>query len=204
MHYFDTPPISQKQLEGATLHSDRFEYIKHLPVGMRIAEIGVAAGDYSYYVAKDTNAISVDLFDLFDHDDFYFKEYGKQRFTKETHYNFVKERFKDFNNVKLHKGKSEHTFANVNKKFDYIYLDAIHLFAPALLDLENANKCLDQGGIIGINDFNMYPNPNYDKEGDKLEIVQAVSEFLKMHQEFKVKAFAFNTNLTSDIYLIKL
>ena len=203
MHYFHAPLIFQKQLENATIYSDRFEYIKQLPKNIKFAEVGVAAGDYSYYVARDTKAISIDLFDLFDHDDFYFKEYGEQRFTKETHYDFIKERFKDFNNVKLHKGNSKDTLANIDKKFDYIYLDSMNDFNNVLFDLHSAANCLNEGGLIGINDFNMYQNPNNDGKIYKMGVVQAVSFFLKTKKEWKVKAFALNTNLTSDIYLTK-
>lgn len=185
--------ISQKQLDNARLYSSKFEFIKHLPQNGNILEVGTLAGDYAEQLLQ-TNPLSIDLVDLFKANDW--KDLN--RFNKDQHYNFVKNRFKNNPEISLCVGYSHEVLPTLNKKYDYIYIDANHDYEHASRDLELSLPLLADGGIIGFNDY-IYDDADYIVYG----VIETVCEFLDKNQDWEVIGFALQERMYADIYIKK-
>lgn len=183
--------ISQDQLNNAKLYSTKFEFIKYLPKNANILEIGTLAGDYAELLLQ-TKPLSIDLVDVFKANDWR----DLNRFNKEGHYNFVKNRFKNSPEVSLYKGYSHEILPTLNKKYDYIYIDANHDYEHASRDLELSLPLLADGGIIGFNDY-IYDDADYIVYG----VIETVCEFLDKNKDWEVIGFALQERMYADIYI---
>lgn len=186
--------IHQNQLDHARLFSDRFEFIKMIPNNASILEIGVLAGDYSYQLAVANRFSTIELLDTFDTNDWF--QPAAERFTAETHFEYIQEKFSVFRNIEFHKGDMRKILPNMSKTFDYIYIDADPRLEGARYSLREAVKLLKPEGIIGINDYVNFTMPNLT-----FGVVEAVNEFLSIRTHWEVMGFALNRNLFSDIYM---
>lgn len=185
--------ISQDQLNNAKLYSTKFEFIKYLPKNAHILEIGTLAGDYAELLLQ-TNPLSIDLVDVFRANDWR----DLNRFTKDGHYDFVKNRFKNNPEVSLCRGYSQDVLPTLNKKYDYIYIDANHDYEHASRDLELSLPLLSEGGIIGFNDY-IYDDADYIVYG----VIETVCEFLDKNKDWEVIGFALQERMYADIYIKK-
>jgi hypothetical protein len=187
--------ISQEQLNNAKLFKNKEEYAKHIPKGCRILEIGTLAGDYAEVLIKEVKPASIDLLDVFEAYDWP----DCNRFDRDGHFNFVKDRFKNVKGISYHKGYSDKIMPNLNKKFDYIYIDANHDYEHCKADLMNALPLLAEDGIIGFNDYIV------DKDhGVDYGVIEVVCEFLDQNKDWEVVGFALQENMYADIYLKKI
>ena len=187
--------ISQKQLNNAKLYKDKEEYAKHIPKGSRILEIGTLAGDYADILIKVVKPESIDLLDVFEAYDWP----ACNRFDRKGHFDFVKNRFKDVKNITYHKGFSDDIMPKLDKKFDYIYIDANHDYEHCKADLMNALPLLAEDGIVGFNDYIV------DKDhGVDYGVIEVVCEFLDQNKDWEVIGFALQENMYADIYIKKI
>lgn len=186
--------ISQKQLDNARLYRDKEEFAKHIPKGSRVLEIGTLAGDYAEVLIKEVKPEHIDLVDVFKANDWP----DCNRFNKHSHLSFVQNRFKDVKNITYHVGYSDNILPNLNKKFDYIYIDANHDYEHCKSDLVNSLPLLDEGGIIGFNDYIVDQDHGVD-----YGVIEVVCEFLNENQDWEVIGFALQENMYADIYIKK-
>lgn len=186
--------ISQDQLNNAKLYSTKFEFIKHIPKGGHILEIGTLGGDYAEPLLAAEPA-SLDLLDTFESKDWE----GFKRFNEQTHYEYIKNKFKDSPEVSLLRGYTDNVLPSITKKYDYIYIDADHNYAQVKRDLSNAVKLIADGGIIGFNDY-IYDDKYYNVYG----VIQTVCEFLHENKDWQVIAFALQEEMYADIYIQKI
>lgn len=187
--------ISQEQLNNAKLFKNKEEYAKHIPKGSRILEIGTLAGDYAEVLINEVKPSSIDLLDVFEAYDWP----ACNRFDRAGHFNFVKNRFKNVKSITYHKGYSDKIMPTLDKKFDYIYIDANHDYDHCKADLINALPLLAEGGIIGFNDYIV------DKDhGVDYGVIEVVCEFLDQNKDWEVVGFALQENMYADIYIKKV
>ena len=187
--------ISQEQLNNAKLFKNKEEYAKHIPKGSRILEIGTLAGDYAEVLIKEVKPASIDLLDVFEAYDWP----ACNRFDRAGHFNFVKNRFKNVKSITYHKGYSDKIMPTLDKKFDYIYIDANHDYEHCKADLMNALPLLAEDGIIGFNDYIV------DKDhGVDYGVIEVVCEFLDQNRDWEVIGFALQENMYADIYIKKI
>jgi hypothetical protein len=196
--------IPQAQLLNTKVYSTRYEFLKTLSPEIRYLEIGVLAGDFSVEVLAATKiklAVLVDPFDQIDHNA---NEYGGPRWeSPEAHFDFVKKRFEKIQNVRLYKQYFDKFCEMYSGKFDFIYIDANNSFESVYKYLRDAEKLLNDDGIIGINDYSIYQECGLADVKEEIGVVKAVNKFLRNNLEWYVYAFSFNDKLTSDIYLKK-
>jgi hypothetical protein len=186
--------ISQEQLNNAKLFKNKEEYAKHIPKGSRILEIGTLAGDYAEVLIKEVKPSSIDLLDVFEAYDWP----DCNRFDREGHFNFVKNRFKNVKAITYHKGYSDKIMPTLDKEFDYIYIDANHDYEHCKADLMNALPLLAEDGIIGFNDYIV------DKDhGVDYGVIEVVCEFLDENKNWEVVGFALQENMYADMYIQK-
>ena len=187
--------ISQDQLNNAKLFKNKEEFAKHIPKGSRILEIGTLAGDYAEVLVREVKPASIDLLDVFEAHDW--PDCG--RFDKAGHFDFVRNRFKNVKAISYHKGYSDKIMPTLNKKFDYIYIDANHDYEHCKADLMNALPLLAEDGIIGFNDYIV------DKDhGVDYGVIEVVCEFLNQNKDWEVIGFALQENMYADIYIKKI
>ena len=186
--------ISQEQLNNAKLFKNKEEFAKHIPKGSRILEIGTLAGDYAEVLIKEVKPAYIDLVDVFEAYDWP----ACNRFDRNGHFNFVKNRFKNVSGITFNKGYSHDILPKINKKFDYIYIDANHDYTHCKSDLINSLPLLAEGGIIGFNDYIV------DKDhGIDYGVIEVVCEFLDQNKDWEVIGFALQENMYADIYIKK-
>lgn len=193
--------ISQDQLSNATIYTDKFSALKNLiDNNIEYLEIGVLAGDYSTVVLNNKNIKKAILLDTYNSDDW--EGCKVQRFNKDSHLSFIKNRFSRYQNVIIKQGNSQELLPLENEFFDYIYIDADHRFNYVLNDLMNACKMLKPNGIIGLNDFTFYQKPQEEKDNrGGFAVVEVVTQFLKINRSWEVVGLAFEEHGFNDIYL---
>jgi hypothetical protein len=205
-HSFYNKPdvIPQEKINGARLYSTRYEFLKTLKKNIKYLEVGVLAGDFSISVIEEASPKIAVLVDTFNTIDYFATEYGGKRWEfPSEHYNFVRHRFKHIPSVRLYRQYFER-FVKINhEKFDFIYLDACNDYSSVTNYLKESSIMIEEGGIIGINDYSIYENNTEATSKERIEVVPAVNEFLRNNPEWIVHAFALNDSLTSDIYLTK-
>jgi len=193
--------INQKQLDGAKIYSNRWDWVLSLNKELDIMEVGVGAGDYSFHILKSISPKTLTLVDKYQQDDAILANPNRQiRFYKDQHYDFVKKRFEKYKNVKLIKGDSLivlEDLINTNIKFDMIYIDAFHSYENVSKDINNASKLLKDNGIIAINDYIKYV------QDEKYGVILATNEFLDQNKDWHVVGFALEEDMMADIYLSK-
>jgi hypothetical protein len=212
-------PISQDQIKDAKLYANRNEYLKeNLNKQSSVLEVGTHAGDFAEHILKNYDPFSLHLIDVFKQEDF-INNTGTNagnkniRFTPETHEQFVRNRFKDYPIVKIHLGMGYRFMVTIKlnrlEDFDFIYLDSNHSYLNVSKELYTAKNLLSPNGVIGINDytrFNLFGKEDYENlewEDVNLGVIQAVNHFLNANKDWYVKAFAFNENMNSDIYIAR-
>jgi hypothetical protein len=195
--------IPQEKINGAKLYSTRYEFLKTLEKNIKYLEVGVLAGDFSEAVIKEVNPRIAALVDPFQCRDYNASEYGGARWELVgEHYNFVRSRFKGIASVRIYRQYFETFVIRNRQKFNFIYLDACNDYLSVKNYLERSAEIIEDGGIIGINDYSIYENNTESTTKEKTEVVMAVNEFIR-NTDWYVHAFALNDSLTSDIYIKK-
>jgi hypothetical protein len=194
--------ISQNQLKNCRVFSDRYVALKELiPNHIDYLEIGVLAGDYTEVVLMNKDVKSATLLDTFKMYDWARKE--PQRFTEDGHLDFIKNRFKHYENVFLEIGNSIDLLPLKEKKFDYIYIDADHRFKYIHNDLLKSISMCRPNAIVGINDFMLTPKrfQNEDRDADVWSVTNMVCQFLRYNQNWEIIGLALDDSGIFDVYL---
>ena len=193
--------ISQKQLNGAKIYANRWEWISSLSKGLDIIEVGVGSGDYSYHMMQEIKPNSLTLIDKYGQDDPELARPGKtRRYYSVEHYDFIKNKFNSYRNVRLIKNNSATALIKLiedGEKFDMIYIDASHIYDDVSKDILYASQLLRDNGILAINDYVAYV------EGKEYGVIKATNEFLARFKEWNVVGMALEENMMADIYLSK-
>ncbi len=191
-----TKVINQRQLSGAKLFSTRDEFLISIEDCESALEVGVLAGDFTQILLDSGKFRNIELVDTFESYDWFSSE--NLRFTEQTHYKYIVQKFGGNKGVTIHKGLMQSILPALTKKFDFIYIDADPRYHGAKFSLKEASRLLSQNGILGINDYVQKETPQY-----RFGVIEAVNEFLLANSEWEVIAFAFNENMFSDIFLRK-
>jgi hypothetical protein len=192
--------ISQDQLNNAKLYSNRWTWIKTIPEGLNILEVGVSAGDYSNRILERNPNILV-LLDTFLDGDITHDHVNSPRFQKGENLEFIIKRFEGKNILPV-VGRSQSILPEMNKhfdeKFDIIYLDASSQYENLKLDIKNSLPLLKDSGILALNDYMLN-----DRHGNTYGVVPAVTEFLDENPSWEVIGFALDKEMFCDIHLRK-
>ena len=205
----DAGIINQKQLNSAKIFSTREEYIKSLPDNIKYLEIGVAWGYYSKLVAKEKITSCIHLLDTYDQYHVCWglrynnvcscnQEHGN--YDPENHEKYIIDLFSKYKNVVTFKGRSETILKSIPYKYDYIYIDSNNDREYITSTLFEASKMIEDGGIIGLNDYLIWDSVIEDSG---YGVVQAVNEFLLKNPDWSVDALALHPLGFYDIYIKK-
>jgi hypothetical protein len=204
-------PISAEQLKNAKIVASREDYIDTLPSGCRYMEVGVAWGYYSEIFINQKTPKVITLLDWYNQDlrCWSWRKFGEctcipqhtMLYTPETHMEYIKEKFAQFNNVEIIKGNSQDILPTLNKEFDYIYLDITNDRNSIRPTLHAAANLVPVGGIIGLNDYLIYDGII---EEMPYATYQVVHEFLYMNKNWEVDAIALHVLGFNDIYIKRI
>ena len=141
-------PLARKHMKNCELLLDRSEMLSKLKKGGKVAEIGVARGEFSELILKITEPDSLHLIDIWNS-----KRYGAGLFRR------VGARFKeqiDNGCVRIHRKLSTDAAEDFDDNyFDWIYIDTDHSYATTREELVKYAPKVKHDGIIAGHDYTM-------------------------------------------------
>ncbi len=167
---------------------DRFELLKFLPKKGKVAEIGVKRGKYAHKIFNINKPEKLHLIDPWgiDEDDSYMIVARENSLDMQSYYERVLETFSsqiDSGEVQIHRNYSCHAVTSFpDLYFDWVYVDANHLYGPVLNDLISLGPKVKEDGFIVGHDF--VNSAKTSKEG--YGVTEAVYSFLKLNPDFSL------------------
>lgn len=161
-------PLLQRHIEGATLLTDRLALLRLLPKQGVVAELGVAAGDFSQQILDICQPTELHLVDV----------WGSERYG-EALYSKVKAQFSANQGparptVAIHRQTSlEAIDAFPDSFFDWIYIDTTHSYELTRDELRGYANKIKPNGIIAGHD---YMQGNWNSQL-RYGVIEAVHEF---------------------------
>lgn len=154
--------IQQTQVENARVLADRNEAIKRLPKGGKVAEVGVAYGDFTDIILKEMQPDHFYAIDWFNKDNPYISMWGRQELAESglTHEEWYCHKYrKEISSGKMTvcSGLSWECLSKFEDRyFDFIYIDACHDYESVSRDADIAVRKVRDGGIIQFNDYTIW------------------------------------------------
>lgn len=158
--------LEEKHLRNTVVLANRQELLLRMPKNGIVAEIGVAAGDFSERILNTTNPQKLHLVDM----------WGTERYNPELGL-AVEKKFTERiaqGQMEINHGMSTkvaETFEN--NYFDWIYIDTDHSYLTTKEELEKYAPKVKEGGIMAGHDF---INCNWT-DLVKYGVIEAVYEF---------------------------
>lgn len=200
------PELQEANLHNARLYANRKDMVCDLGAAAkegRIAEVGVALGDFSEFLLETLSPkrfVGFDLFDLHNLELLWGQE-TKNIFNGASHHDYYKNRLSQYGQtVVTEKGLSQETLIRYpDRYFDLIYLDADHVYEGVKRDAELAARKLIDGGLLIFNDYIMYDPFQNIQYG----VVPVVNEMI-VNQGWSVVGFALQQHMFCDIAIQKI
>ena len=172
---------------------NRTEFLRKLPQGGIVAEIGVQRGVLSEMILDRCNPKELYLIDCWEEQEnaIYMEEKGgnvNQKRQKQL-YHKVKKKFGKDSRVKIIKAYSPAASAAFSDEFfDWVYLDANHAYWAVKLDLEAWFAKVKPGGYLCGHDY-----ATSQKSSCPFGVIPAVNEFVKNHN-LKIELLSIEGN----------
>ena len=164
-------PLGRENMQNCELLLNRLEMLSKLKKGGKVAEIGVAQGDFSELILKITETDSLHLIDIWNS-----KRYGAGLFRR------VGARFKeqiDNGCVRIHRKLSTDAAGDFEDNyFDWIYIDTTHSYDMTREELANYAPKVKRDGVIAGHDYTMGNWNSLNRYG----VIEAVHEFCAKHE----------------------
>jgi hypothetical protein len=196
------PTLRDQHVDGARLYANRFDALAEVKPNGRVAEIGVAAGDFTEAVLRVVQPERFDAIDIFQLHEWptLWGRSTKEWFEGRTHREFYESRFEreiDAGVLHVFEGDSSAVMATrPDAYYDMIYIDGDHSFEGVLRDAEASVLKLKGDGLLIFNDYTMMDHVSASPYG----IVPVVNEFCA-NRGWTVAYFALQHELFCDIAL---
>lgn len=193
-------PLDASHLVDAKLYANRADALEHLPKAGIVAEVGVAAGEFSSIILDKLSPRRFDAFDIFR---LHEASVATGLLTAEmfgglSHLEYYRRRFAplvDSGSVRIIEGDSaEQLSLQPNASYDVIYIDGDHSHEGALRDAEAAQVKLKPDGVLIFNDYVMTDCFNNTRYG----VVPVVNEFCA-NRGWQVVYLALQRHMFCDI-----
>jgi hypothetical protein len=202
-----TITLCQEHVDGAILYADRMQALDALPRGGVVAEIGVAAGDFSAAMLARLAPCRFDAFDQFTLHEL--EQYGFWSWSwspKEVfggkHRAYYERRFaKEIaaGVVHVHEGDSSREMERQpDSTYDVIYIDADHSLEGVTRDACVSARKIKSDGVLVFNDYIIFDYLH----GVKYGVVQVVNDFC-VNRGWQVLYFALHKGMFCDIALCR-
>ena len=146
-----------------------------MPKDSVCAELGVMDGLFSKEIIKITKPKKLVLIDIWQVNQTFSDPITQKEY--DLKYNSVIEKFKSNPKVKIIKGQTDSINTFPDNYFDWIYIDADHIYEEVKKDLENCYPKIKPGGYIIGDDY-----LDYKYKDMIFGVVEAVDEFVKTHE----------------------
>lgn len=202
--YGDIPELAPEHVVNAKLYANRNEMIKHLgiPRDSRIAEVGVANGNFTQFLLEELNPAQFIAADMFQMDEAPVI-WGIPRevlFEGKSHYDHYTSRFStEASRMSILRGISHEVMDTLpDGSLDMIYIDAGHDYYNVFHDGRVCAQKIKPDGILVFNDYVLYDPFTSGEYG----VVKAVNEMLATG-EWKVIGFALQRHMFCDIAIAR-
>ena len=198
----DFPPLKAEHTEGARLFADRVDALQMLPKNGRIAEIGVARGDFSRRMIDLLEPVKFDAFDVFRLHEagFFWGKDASEHFNNLSQREFYERRFETeitSGHIEIFEGDGATRMTErPNAYYDIIYVDGNHSYKNVLRDAVASAPKLKQEGILVFNDYVLQDCHT----GEIYGVVPVVNEFC-VERGWKIVYFVLQRNMFCDIAL---
>jgi SAM-dependent methyltransferase len=176
--------LTADALNDITVLPDRDEWLRQVPPGGTIVEVGVGFGDFTRRIldlARPAQLVAVDLFSLHTKPRFTSGP-GRHVFGGSTHEAWFRNTFRteiDAGRLEIVPGRSDRALdAYGDGTFDLVYLDADHTYAAVCRDLAAVHGKVRPGGLLACDDYERADPFGRTRYGVK----QAVHEFCLRHR----------------------
>ena len=165
------PSLEPIHLSSARVLADRDHLLGLVPIGSRVAEVGVGFGDFSRKildVVKPCEFVAVDLFERHaSHEASY-----RRRFNREIEDGIVQ----------IRRGWSHDVLEQLRDDyFDLIYIDAGHSYERVKQDVDEGRRKVRPGGLLAMDDYE-----RSDPSGFTLYGVKRAAHELCLSERWKV------------------
>jgi hypothetical protein len=187
-------------VRAAKLFANRRVALGFLPQGRRVAEVGVAFGDFSEVLLAELRPAVLHAYDRFAWDDseIVWGRPAGETLAGKTHRAFYEERFAEeiaAGVVALHEGDSREQLERAPDGFyDVIYIDAGRGYDAVKADAEVATRKLREAGHLVFNDYTMFDHIH----GERYGVVPVVNE-LCVNDGWTVAYLALHPQMYCDI-----
>lgn len=172
--------LRSEHVASAKIFASRYDYIASLPKGGVCTEVGVQNGKFSAFLLETIKPEKLHLIDL---------TFAKLR----------NPAVRENPAVVLHEGDSAATLNSFpDGHFDWIYIDAGHLYENVRADATAAARKVKPGGLIIFNDYIIWSH----HEGFAYGVVQTVNEMC-VNEGWEIVAYCLQENLYCDVALRK-
>ncbi|MBY6294545.1 class I SAM-dependent methyltransferase [Nanohaloarchaea archaeon H01] len=187
----DCPELNQRNVKGELIR-DRSDLLDKLPKGGKIAEIGVANGDFSKKILEKCQPEKLILIDLWK-----FKRYDEDMLEE------VKRKFES----KIEEGKIEIVRKDSKEAlkdfkdnyFDWVYIDTDHSYETTREELKLSEEKVKDEGLIAGHD--------YARSNSKIEsrygVIPAVKEFC-VKNNWRLNFLTLEHNINPSFVLEKI
>lgn len=159
-------PLLQRHIEGATLLTDRQSLLELLPKHGMVAELGVAAGDFSQQILDICQPAELHLVDVWDSE-----RYGEVLYQGvNSHFQQQQQR----GEVSIHRKTSLAALESFpDQSLDWVYIDTTHSYELTRDELRACARKVKATGIIAGHD---YMQGNWRSQY-RYGVIEAVHEF---------------------------
>ncbi|MFB3239111.1 class I SAM-dependent methyltransferase [Aeromonas salmonicida] len=159
-------PLLQHHIEGATLLTDRLSLLALLPKHGVVAELGVAAGDFSRQISEICQPSKLHLVDIWGSE-----RYGESLYLSvNSHFHQQQQR----GEVIIHRKPSLEALESFpDETFDWVYIDTTHSYELTRDELRACARKVKSTGIIAGHD---YIQGNWRSQY-RYGVIEAVHEF---------------------------
>lgn len=189
-------------VENCRVLANREALLKYLPRGGKVAEVGVALGDFSDAILRTVNPAqfyAIDLFGLHKCP-FVWGRKSQEVFEGQTHEEWYRDRFRpqiDQGCFSVLKGVSWEVLAGFpDLFFDVMYLDAAHDYESVKKDAAVATRKIKREGALIFNDYIRYDHVEHTFYG----VVHVVNE-LCVSEGYEIAYLALQPDMYCDVLL---
>lgn len=203
----DHPALDQHHIRNARLYANRHYLIESLrpEIGHgKVAELGVAVGDFSkvmLHYLSPSQFVGFDIFTMH-HSAGHWGMTIEELLKGMTHRKYFEYNLRDYAEVLVvEEGDSvENLTRYPDNYFDLIYVDARHDYEGVRADTEVSRRKVRPGGILIFNDYLMWAHGGGDHQ--PYGIVPVVNS-LVVNEGYDVVAFALQQQMFCDIAIRK-
>lgn len=194
--YGPNVPIKLEAFADAKLLPNRQFALEYMPKNAVCAEIGVAYGEFSSEILNEMKPSKFYAIDLFSEENPYY--WGRDTLVKEniTHRQWYERKFATEIEAGILETRKGLSWDEIEKfpddYFDYVYLDASHIYDSIMKDLSILPSKVKDGGFIQFNDYTGGIITTMGRFG----VISAVNQFVNSG-EHKVKYFCLSSSQNS-------